>query len=80
MALQAGAIRQFLLLASFITCTPLIGEYLKVEMQSTFATLHSPNREDPLHSWLATCQAPIEDFLRNLQDKLVLVIIFPINR
>jgi len=56
MTLEVGTTRELLLLASFVTCPPLIGEYLKLRLQATFATWHSSNGEDSLYSWLATCQ------------------------
>jgi len=49
MPLQVGATWELLLLASFATCPPLIGEYLKLGLQANFAIGHSPNGEDPLH-------------------------------
>jgi len=69
MPLQVSTTWELLLLTSFATCPPLIREYLKLGLQATFVTWHSPNGEDPLHSWLTTSQALIGGFLRNLQDK-----------
>jgi len=51
------------------TCPHLIGEDMKLGLQLPMDTLHSPNGEDPLYSWLATCQSPNGEFLRSLQDK-----------
>jgi len=42
MPLEVGATREFLLLAFFVTCPPLIEEYLKLGLQATFATWHLP--------------------------------------
>jgi len=56
-------------LASCTTCCHRIGDDMKLGLQVTTDTWHSPNGEDPLHSWLATYQAPIREFLRSLQDK-----------
>jgi len=55
MPLQVGVTWELLLLASFATYPSLIGEYLKLGLQAIFATWHSPNGDDPLHSWLTTC-------------------------
>jgi len=42
---------------------------MKLELQVTLDTGNCPNEEGHIHSWIATCQALIGEFLRNLQDK-----------
>ena len=55
--------------ASCDTCPHLVGEDMKLGLQAIINTWHSPNGDDPLHSWLATYHAPIEKFCRSLLDK-----------
>jgi len=55
--------------ASFTTCYHLVEDDMKLGPQVTLDIWHSPNGEDPFHSWLATYQALIGEFLINLQDK-----------
>jgi len=67
MSLQVGATWEHLLLASFSTCPPLIGEYLKLGLQATF-TYDTLSVERVLSTYVLPLVNLLREFLENLQD------------
>jgi len=66
---KVGSEWKFSFQASFATCPHIIGEDMKLWLQVTLNTWHSPQWRGSFYSWLVTCQASIGEFFINLQIK-----------